>query len=110
LKGACTGRSRTGEASSADDELNVDETGLSVYPNPNKSNTDHVVTLTFEKTPANVQVHLQNMNGSEAFRHEINNVKSNSVNVKMPSLPQGLYIMRVHTENRFWVTKYLIRD
>jgi hypothetical protein len=110
LIGTCAGRSRTGESSTPDEETNADVTGLSVYPNPNRSNTVHVVTLTFEKTPAHVHVHLQNTNGTEVFRDEYNNVRSNSVNVKMPALPQGLYIMRVQTENGFWVTKYLVTD
>jgi hypothetical protein len=68
------------------------------------------VTLTFEKIPAHVKVYLQDVNGLQAFTDQQNNIKTNKVIVKMPSLPQGLYIMRVQTENKFWLRKYLIKD
>jgi hypothetical protein len=88
----------------------TDADGLAMYPNPGKGNTDNIVTLTFEKTPAHVNVQLQNINGVESYRNQYKNIKSNKLSVKMPSLPQGLYIMRVQTENKFWVRKYLIKE
>jgi hypothetical protein len=116
-KGTCgSARSRTdspeaeNEVFSESDIINADADGLGMYPNPGKRSESQNVTLTFEKTPDHVRVNLQDINGVEAYNNQYSNLKTNTVNVKMPSLPQGLYIMRVQTENNFWIRKYLIKD
>lgn len=110
LKGACAGRTREQEEQFAEATISSDADGLAMYPNPGKSNESQTITLTFEKAPRQIKVYLQDVSGMEAFSVQQTNIKTNNVNVKIPALPHGLYIMQIHSEHKLWIRKYLIRE
>jgi|GEM_PF-919609 len=112
LKGTCSSaRSRTDNSSpDAENEFEVtDSEGLDLYPNPGKT-TGQNITLVFEKTPADVKINLQDVNGVEALKGQYQNLTDKVITVTLPDLPKGLYILRVRTENRSWIKKYMIKE
>jgi GH18 family chitinase/chitodextrinase len=110
LKGSCAGGAG-GPVSATQQEENafdLDSDELALYPNPAAKGNDQSITLTFKNAPAQVNVHLKDVNGIEVYTNYLRNVKTNTVNMTVPALPQGLYILRVRTEKKAWVRKYLI--
>ncbi|HEY9046939.1 MAG TPA: glycosyl hydrolase family 18 protein, partial [Ohtaekwangia sp.] len=102
LKGTCS----SGRVEATDFE--TDAAGLSLYPNPAESGKSKTITLVFEKNPGDVQVQLRNMNGAEVFTKGYGDVKSTTLQVDIPPLSQGLYIVRVKGDNTTWFRKYLV--
>jgi hypothetical protein len=102
LVSACTGRV-------AQEELNASAelTGMYVSPNPGVSGRAHTVTITFNGDAGNVKVSLHNMNGMNIMNNAYQDVKR-TLNVDMPALSNGLYIMRVHRAGKVLTTKYMV--
>jgi chitinase len=105
LKGSCSARS-------AQNEIEITtfsgEDGLFLSPNPGASGKEHSVILSFEANQGNVKVYLHDMNGSGVMTSSYKNVE-NTLKVEMPALPNGLYIIRVQSEKKSWVKKYMIK-
>jgi len=87
--------------------FDAESKGLNLYPNPQKSGNRNLA-LTFEKDPGYVRVRLRDVNGAEVFGKQYN-VSSRSLNVELPDLPQGLYMIRIQGEKQSWTRKYLIK-
>jgi hypothetical protein len=115
LKSSCTaGRSNVSQSdrlfSEGETQIVVtDADGLALFPNPAKNN-DRTITINFEKAPGNVKIHMRDINGSEAYRQDLRDIKTQSIQVLLPQLPHGLYFIRVSTEQQSWVRKYLIPE
>jgi chitinase len=108
LKGACAGRSRTSADVNAEQDFSFmnNEDGLGFYPNPGTTGKN-IITLTFDKEPGSVKVHLRDMNGAEVFGKGYSEVKK-QLTIELPSLSQGLYLIRVRTEEQSWLKRYII--
>jgi GH18 family chitinase/chitodextrinase len=107
LKGTCSSGARMASGNSASFETEAE--GLSFYPNPGESGKSRTVTLVFDKAPGEVRIQLRTLNGTEAFTQHLGNIKSTSVQVELPALSQGLYLMRVQGEKSSWLKKYLVK-
>jgi hypothetical protein len=115
LIGTCSGgRSSTKPKSDTDfmgfDNFETESRGLHLYPNPGKTGAVQTLTLDFEKEPGSVSMNLRNMNGAEVLGRYFQEVKNRSVTVELPNLPNGLYLIRVKSEQGSWVRKYLINQ
>jgi hypothetical protein len=105
LKGSCSARSAQPE-----EVINFSgEEGLSVSPNPGVSGRPHTVTLSFAKDAGSVKVNLISMNGANVMTSSHNNVKR-SLNVEMPALPNGLYIIKIQSVKQSWTKKYMLEQ
>jgi GH18 family chitinase len=104
LKGSCSARSAQPETA----DNFVESNGLVVSPNPGASGTEHTITLNFENRQRNVNVSLKNANGSDVVSHSFNDV-DHTVTVPMPSLAQGMYLIKVQGEKKSWTKKYIIK-
>lgn len=109
LVGTCSGRMQTDIAADNASDVMFDD-GLALSPNPGKQRESQELTLTFQEVPSKVDVYMMDMNGSEILR--VSNLKNNNgqVTVRTPALRNGLYLVRVKTEKRYWIKKYLIAD
>jgi hypothetical protein len=103
LVGPCAGRMAT------DGEITQDEEVI-MYPNPGKRGDEQVITLTFKNKPSHVKVIMQDINGVAAFENQYHNLTTNSLTVKIPSLSNGMYIMRIKTDVSFHTKKYLVTE
>jgi hypothetical protein len=84
--------------------------GLHMFPNPGKSGVGQTLTFTFESDPGAVNVKFRDINGSEVFGQQYQQVKNKSLTVELPVLPTGLYMLRVNSENgQSWFKKYLAK-
>jgi GH18 family chitinase len=103
--GSCTSGAR--ESQSVD--LSVENTpdGLDFYPNPGLSGTEHSVGFTFEANPGPVKVNIQDMNGAQLSNQQYKKVKD-KLDVPVPALAPGLYLIKVQGEKKTWVKKYQI--
>jgi hypothetical protein len=115
LIGTCSGgRSSTKPKSDTDfmgfDDFETASRGLHLYPNPGKTGAVQTLTLDFEKEPGSVSINLRNMNGAEVLGRYFHEVKNRSLTVELPNLPNGMYLIRVKSEQGSWVRKYLINQ
>src|SRR5204862_1885377 len=113
LKGTCSAGARSASAETensqpAFENFNTEADGLGLFPNPGVSDNTHSITFTFDASPGHVIINLKDMNGSGVFNQHYQNVK-NTLQVDMPSLTQGLYIIIISGEKKSWVKKYMIK-
>jgi hypothetical protein len=106
LLGSCSGRMAQPEVSVVEDSFEAN--GLGVYPMPGVSGKDQTLTFTFEKNPDEVKVLINDMNGSEVINKKYTDV-NNSIEVSMPALPKGFYIINVHNGKKIVTKKYIVR-
>jgi chitinase len=106
LKGSCSGSAR----------IALDETesetaakGVTLYPNPVENGRTKTITLLFEQSPGTVNIKLQNTNGTEVLSRSYRDVKDTSLAVEVPPLAKGLYLVRIQSNHKSWVRKYLVQ-
>jgi len=112
LVGSCSaGREATSPQSlnSESEIFDAASKGLYVYPNPGKVGMQQDITFSFETDPGAVVVTMKDISGTEVLKTSFQQVKSKSLSVRVPDLPGGLYMIRIHGEKRSWVKKYLIK-
>jgi hypothetical protein len=97
------------EAVSKEESSDFSKQTLSLYPNPGLANSEQVVRLTVGTDAQKAFVRVKNLNGLESFRQQYDGVTGGSIEVHLPSLARGLYIVSVETENGTWTEKYLVR-
>jgi hypothetical protein len=108
LKGSCAGGAGARIATQgAALETNDEDKGLAVYPNPGERG-QRSITLSFENNPGRVNIHLKDINGAEVFSIGYAEVRNKELNIDIPPLPDGLYLIRVQGERKAWVRKYLV--
>jgi hypothetical protein len=105
LVGSCAGRMVQPELS---DDVSFEANGLSMYPHPGVSGKAQSVTFTFDKNPAEVSVYISDMNGSEITSQQYKDV-NHTVQFEMPSLPKGMYIVKVQEGKKMLTKKYIIK-
>jgi endoglucanase len=88
-------------------ELNL-ENELTLSPNPGTEGSANVLTIHFVKDAGDIDVHLMNTNGSEALSQHFQQVK-HQVEVPLPALSKGVYLVRVTGVRKFAVKKYLVK-
>jgi hypothetical protein len=106
LIGACPARSAQPEG---EEVVLTEEDGLFLAPNPGVSGRTHTITLSFAKEAGNVKVHLINMSGTSVQSSNHDNVK-HTLNVEMPALSNGLYIIKVQGAKQSWSRKYVVEQ
>ncbi len=105
LKGSCTARM----AAIVLDENPVSEVkDLSIYPSLGETGKEQEVTFEFEKNAGHVNVQILNTNGTTIQTTTHNNVKT-KLNMMMPPLPDGLFLINVKGERKNWTRKYFIK-
>jgi GH18 family chitinase len=104
LKGSCSARS-------AQTETEVPSFGseneILVSPNPGASGRPNTVTIIFASDPGNVKIQLQSTSGISVMNSSHENVKR-TLNVEIPALPNGLYILRVQGPKKNLTAKYMV--
>lgn len=95
------------EATHAEEELKVNlEEDLTLSPNPAKEG-DHTLTLNFDRAPGDIAVNLRSINGTSIFSKDISNAQQ-QVQIPLPALAKGMYLVKVKGAKQFVVKKYLI--
>jgi len=103
LVGACTARMITEDINA--NEIILETAGMTVSPNPSRgSNT---FTLTFDKKAGNVDVHLIHTNGMQVHSSHYENV-GQSLEFNVPTVPQGIYLVKVRGAHETLVKKVII--
>jgi hypothetical protein len=110
LVGPCAGRMATHDEliNQNGQSFEEDAKGLHIYPNPAKSGSGNSLNFVFEKDPGAVNVKIRNLNGAEVFGHHTDKVSAGKLTVELPELPNGLYMIGVHTDSKSWNKKYFI--
>jgi chitinase len=90
-------------------EVSTEETdGIVIYPNPGASNKQQTVTFTFGAGAGDVTVQLKTADGNNLYSRQYPDIGKN-LNVELPALPPGLYLLRIEGEQRTWVRRYIIK-
>lgn len=103
FKATCTGGREATEAGSF-----ADEGGMVLHPNPGSGNTIRI-TLTFDNNPGRLNISLKNSNGADILSRMFDTVKDNAVEIELPALAPGLYLIKARGERRSYATKYLVK-
>jgi chitinase len=103
LVGSCAGRLAQYDT----EEISVSDGELLIAPNPGVGGTSHILTLTFAEDVGNAKVQLMSMNGASIVRSEHVQVKR-ILQVEVPALSSGFYIVRVQGANRTMSAKYMV--
>jgi chitinase len=104
FKATCTGgRESTHEIGTFDESG-----GMTLHPNPGTGGPTRV-TLTFDSDPGRVNISMKNSSGADVVNKNFNSVKGNSVEIELPAMAQGLYLIRARGERRVYITKYLVK-
>jgi hypothetical protein len=82
------------------------EKGITLSPNPAKQDA-HTLTISFEKEPGDVKVHLHDINGVTILTHEYKDVKK-QIEVLLPSMARGMYIVKIQGQQKSSIKKYLV--
>jgi hypothetical protein len=82
------------------------EKEITLSPNPAKHGT-HTLTISFDKEPGDVKVHLHDMNGVTILTNEFKGV-TKQIEVPLPSMARGMYIVKIQGQQRSSVKKYLV--
>jgi GH18 family chitinase/chitodextrinase len=111
LKGSCGASART--TSVADDVSmtvsDADAAGLILAPNPAVEGERQSLTLSFDAIPGHTRVALKDMNGRALANFDLGVVRQYVHTVELPALPAGMYVVRVQTEQKTWLRKYLVK-
>jgi hypothetical protein len=104
LKGSCSAGARA-----AVDEVytSAEENELIVYPNP-QTIDDRYINLTFKTIPETFIVQMKDAQGGPVFSTTINENTDRTVSVAIPSLPKGLYILKVQSAGKVWTQKWSV--
>jgi hypothetical protein len=102
LVGACTARMATEEINSS--EIILETEGMIVSPNPVRGAT---ATLFFDKKAGDVDVHFIQINGLEVSQERYLQVEK-KLEVNVPRVQPGLYIIKVRGKNNTWAKKLVI--
>ena len=106
LKGSCSGSARV---ALDETEFETAAKGVTLYPNPVENGRAKTITLLFEQSPGTVNIKLQNTNGTEVLSRSYSDVKDTSLSVEVPSLAKGLYLVRIQSNHKSWIRKYLVQ-
>ncbi len=106
LKGRCSTAARI---ELAGDNTTVDmKNDMILYPTHGLPNKEQILTLKFSKNPGNMLVYIFNANGTAIVNGgSYRDVKA-TLNVVVPPMIPGLYLVRVKSENTTWINKYII--
>jgi hypothetical protein len=110
LKGSCGAGARTaGNETSLVVVSDMDAAGLLLAPNPAVEGERRSLTLSFDAIPGHTRVALKDMNGRAMADFDLGIVRQYVHTVELPALPAGLYVVRVQTEQKTWLKKYLVK-
>ncbi|RAW00330.1 Ig-like domain-containing protein [Pseudochryseolinea flava] len=105
LVGSCT----SGARQSVSEEVALtDDDGMSMYPNPGKSNSSSF-NLTFSADPGPLNIELKDINGRRIIARQGAKATKNVIAVETPTLSPGVYLIRVQGEHKAWLRKYLVQ-
>jgi hypothetical protein len=69
-----------------------------------------IISVPVTENSKRINVQISDANGIKISDNKVMvNVKNNAVYVVMPEVPEGLYFVRVQSENKTWVKKYWIK-
>jgi len=80
---------------------------VTLYPNPGTSGSQETVTLLFDSIPGTIHLTVTDANGRPVAIQEYDNVQ-HTVQVVLPPLVPGLYIISIQGTSKLWTKKYLV--
>ncbi|PCJ85078.1 MAG: hypothetical protein COA57_08170 [Flavobacteriales bacterium] len=83
----------------------ISENNLKIYPNPNDGSFS--AEINFEK-PTDFQMELTNVLGQHFFDSKYNQLLSYQIAFDLSDVPNGIYFMKMQTENGFIIKKIII--
>lgn len=83
--------------------------GLVLHPNPGVAGAVQHVMLTFESNPQKLAVSVSDINGYTVFTQGYDAVSGSSLQVSLPGLPPGIYVVRVQGNASSWSKKYVVK-
>ena len=93
-----------------DDTITDDTTpGLVLHPNPGVSGAAQNIMLTFETDQQKLAVSVSDMSGYKVFTQRYDSVSGNALQISLPGLSPGIYMVRVQGDNKTWSKKYLVK-
>jgi chitinase len=104
LKGACGAQQRV----AATDAFATEGAAITLYPNPGESNRVNVVTIDFTHDAGDVAVQVMKADGAQLVDRKYQGVQR-SLRVEVPSLPSGLYLIRIGAGAQSGLVRYLVR-
>jgi hypothetical protein len=104
LKGSCSARMALPA-----EENSLSFNNVTLFPNPGASDKEHELVLIFDKPAGAVALQMINTKGSTIMLHNYRDVKT-KLNVAVPALPAGLYLMRIHGDHGTWIEKYVLHE
>ncbi len=87
-------------------EDQLEETALSVYPNP--AANEVFVDLNLNKVSKNVKVELFDVTGKKAISQSFENVRTESLKISLASINTGVYVAKITTDEGFITKKVLV--
>jgi hypothetical protein len=97
------------EATRAEETLSLNlENDITLSPNPASEGMSNTLKIHFNQEPGDVSIHLKNMNGATILSRDFKNVKD-KIEITLPPMARGLYLVRVQGQQEFKVIKYLIQ-
>lgn len=110
LVGSCAAARAAGAALVTDATPVVIEesVGVTVYPNPGEAKVQ-TLTLQFAEAPGVVDVVV--VDGAGTIRHTVRGVPTpgQMATLELPTLPAGVYVIRVKGIQRTWTRKYMVK-
>jgi len=83
--------------------------GLVLHPNPGVSGSAQNIMLTFETNQKKLAVSVCDINGYSVFTQRFDAVSGTDLQVSLPGLLPGVYVVRVQGDTKTWSKKYLVK-
>jgi hypothetical protein len=106
LKGSCSARADV-QPSESKQEIAVTD-GLAIFPNPGKTGSNNLITMSFDTEPGEVRIQVRSMSGAAVSDLPVIGKKNTTIKVEVPSLPAGVYLLKVSGQHRYWFRKYVL--
>jgi aryl-phospho-beta-D-glucosidase BglC (GH1 family) len=81
---------------------------VELFPTLVSQGAKQKVKLTFEQNQSNVRIEFTTINGMKVFEKNISQPTANEIDVELPVLTEGLYLVKIQNSGKTWVKKYWI--
>ena len=82
--------------------------GITLYPNPGNSESNQTLSLNSATELGNVSIQVTSAEGVNVYNKTLTS-ESKTASVSLPSLPKGLYMVRIQTDGKTVVSRYLVK-
>lgn len=103
LLGSCTGRIDVSLPETADDS----NTDLTISPNPS-SRGNRSLTVNFANEQRVTDMVILDINGRPMLKKDFTDAKLKQIQVELPAMTAGLYVIKIKTFEKTWIKKVVI--